>query len=408
MISGPPDPSRRQFLSASLATAVGLGRAGAAEDPLAGTRKRIDAHRPSKMAELPADLRGRIGTTLVRGKYWFTEKPNLIEAAEKMLELGTRLGKFWFEPSRAAADNAPNSGWPKVSTLKDLAATPYWNQVMELPFETLILIAHGNSEQGWEKEQGGDYYERVRVEYAELTRHLQRTHAARKLTVILQNWEGDWQLRGDFVPWDPPPADWRTRCERFAKRLQARQDGVARARAEAPAGCQLRVLHAAEVNKVTDQWKGIPTLTEHVLPQVELDLVSYSCYDAMKDGPTLLKAIETVRRFSRTGPMCGPGAVYLGEIGIPEMVAPDRIAERWDELIGAALAGGCRYIAQWQLYCNEWNPKLAPHPNEPVRDGKHLRGFWLIRPDGSLSECGRFFTGLWARCAAGPQPAKGP
>jgi hypothetical protein len=359
------------------------------------TAAELDAHRPSRAAGRREFYRDWLGTTLVDGKYHLTGRPNLLEGAEQMLALGTRVGKFWFEPHRAARDNPWNSRWPAMRTLVDLAASPYWQQVFALPFRTLFLETHSPGEAGWNAEHGEDYYARITAEWEELVRHLYAAHGRRDLTLVLQNWEGDWQLRGAGNLWRPPPADWRATGERFARRLAARQRGVARARAAVPVAAPLRVLHAAEVNRVVDGWEGVPTMTEYVLPQVEVDLVSYSCYDAMADGATLLRALATIRRHARTSGPLGAGAVCLGEIGIPENVHPERIAERWDELLAAASLARAQWVVQWQLYCNELDPRTAPHPPAPIRDGRHLRGFWLLRPDGSLSETGALFRRLW-------------
>ena len=387
--------SRRRFLLAlSALPAIPMipALANSQEDEMP---RLIDAHRPSRNRARQEWYRAHVGTTLVRGQYFFTPKPNLIEGAETMLGLGTQVGKFWFEPWRAARDNAWNSRWPAMKTLRELASCEYWQEVFRMPFAVLMLETHSSGEADWNQDHPAEYYEHITAEWEELVRYLYATHGDRALTIILQNWEGDWQLRDPGVLWESPPSDWGRRCERLARRLAARQGGVNRGRAKAPAESRLRVVHAAEVNRVVDQWKGIPTMAEHVLPWVEIDLVSYSCYDAMQDGPTLIRAIETIRRFARTGPTFGPGAVYLGEIGIPENVQPERIAERWDELLGAALAAGVLYVAQWELYCNELDPRTAPYPAPPIRDPRYLRGFWLIRPDGSLSETGAYFRRLW-------------
>ncbi|MHC4509129.1 MAG: hypothetical protein ACYTAO_09245 [Planctomycetota bacterium] len=48
--------------------------------------------------------------------------------------------------------------------------------------------------------------------------------------------------------------------------------------------------------------------------------------------------------------------------------------------VETALDWGCPYIVYWQLYCNELqDPNQAP----PVKSNNAVRGFWLIRPDGS-------------------------
>jgi hypothetical protein len=138
-------------------------------------------------------------------------------------------------------------------------------------------------------------------------------------------------------------------------------------------------------------------MTEHVLPNVELDLVSYSTYDAMKDGVTLWKCITEIKRHARTTGLFGKNSVYIGEVGIPENLQPERVSERWDELMGAMLAAEVPYIAIWELYCNEPNRKKQPLPPAPIKNLDDALGFWLVRPDGSLSETGKLFTSLWQR-----------
>ena len=49
-------------------------------------------------------------------------------------------------------------------------------------------------------------------------------------TFVLQNWEGDWMLRGIGKPWNPPDSDWRERCEQMKRWITAKQAGVNRAR----------------------------------------------------------------------------------------------------------------------------------------------------------------------------------
>jgi hypothetical protein len=60
------------------------------------------------------------------------------------------------------------------------------------------------------------------------------------------------------------------------------------------------------------------------------------------------------------------------------------------------LLANVRYAAHWQLYCNEFASADALQ-NTPVTEPKLLRGFWLVKPDGSLSEGGKYFSGLWER-----------
>lgn len=358
----------------------------------------IDSHRPSRLARLPADFNARVGAAHVAGKYCLTKKPFLVEGAEKLLELGTRLGKFWLIPGSNTDSYPFHSQWGRYRNFVELAKSDYFEQLLALPFDTVLLEAQSPVEDEWRKPGRPDrFYQNVTREFYDITAHLYRVCRDRAVTLVLQNWEGDWLLRGAGQTWESPPPDWRERCAQMQRWLAARQAGVTKARLEFSGGAQCTVAHAAEVNRVADIWKGIPTMTQHVLPGLELDLVSYSAYDGLGSGLKLWKCLAEIRKHARTGPLFGPGALYVGEIGLPENDDPERITARWDEWMGAMLAAQVRYIAHWELYCNEFAGRPAPLPLTPVTDPKLLRGFWLVKPDGTLSECGQYLHGLWQR-----------
>lgn len=399
------DPSgfinRREFTQRLVAAAAARGVAGAyaAETPPANGEllARLAAARPSQLAQLPADFNDRFGSAHVGGKYSLTAKPFLLEGAEKLLSLGTRLGKFWFEPGSPRRSYPFHSTWGSYRTLLELARSEYYTRLWEMPFTTFVLEASSPVEEGW-KQTGltADFYAAVTGEYFEVAAHFYRLFRDRRVTVVLQNWEGDWLLRGEGQTWNPPPPDWRERCERMQSWLAARQAGIAKARAEFGARAKCVVAHAAEVNRVDDAFQGIPTMTRHVLPGVEVDLVSYSAYDGMNGGPLhFWKCLEEIRAHARTGPLYGPGALAIGEFGIPENASPKRITDRYDEALGVMFAANVRYAAHWELYCNEFSAEGKP--STPVTDPKLMRGFWLVKPDGSLSESGNYFSALWQR-----------
>ncbi len=397
--------NRRRFL-ASVASAGALGalgsrrlRAQAPSDALSDDEilRRIDLHRPSRLAKLPSGLRDRVGATHTSGNYRLTDKPFLTEGAEKLIELGTRVAKFWFIPGSIARSYPYGHRWPECRTLADLVRSEEFQRVFTLPFTTVFLEAHDSAGHGWPGTDGPEsYYTAIEEEMHDAAAALIRTYRDRPVTVVLQHWEGDWMLRGRAgETWETVPGDAKLRCARMTRWLAARQKGVAKARAAAPAGTACRILHAAEVNRVLDGAKGVPTVTRDVLPQVELDLVSYSCYDAMNEPVRLWRALEEIRAYCRTGPVLGPRAVCVGEFGIPENERPQGIAEFWDAAFGVFFALEIPWVVQWELYCNELRDAVKP-PERPVKDPALVRGFWLVRPDGSLSETGRIFEKLWS------------
>ena len=69
--------------------------------------------------------------------------------------------------------------------------------------------------------------------------------------------------------------------------------------------------------------------------------------------------------------------MYVGEFGQPENERVEPEARRVvRDVASAAVEWGCPYVVYWQVYCNE--PR-----RRPVRESEDLRGFWLVRHDGS-------------------------
>src|SRR5262245_61770000 len=210
--------NRRTFIKTVGCSVAWPSLAVAAESPANDEiRAKIDAHRPSRLSKLPSDFNSRVGATHVAGKYHFTSKPFLIEGAEKLIELGTRFGKFWFMPHGGAHDYPFNSTWSKAKNFVELAKMDYWEQLFALPFKTLILEAHSLHGESLRKDQPQRFYDSIANDFAEITTHFYRKFRDRDITIVLQHWEGDWLLRGAGEKWNPPPDDWKQRCERMQK-----------------------------------------------------------------------------------------------------------------------------------------------------------------------------------------------
>nr|MCU0793439.1 hypothetical protein [Opitutaceae bacterium] len=250
--------------------------------------RRVAPHRPLLGGAIPADLASRLGTSHVSGRYHFTDEPYLIEGAKRTRALGHGCLKLWFTNLRRAYPF--NSEWdlPKHATLLDQARHPYFVEAFEMPFSTFLLevqITHAPTHQsraGFSVSPGLDFAEEERQVH-ELACHLLETYGERDVTFVLQNWEGDWMLRGNareaWMRGEFP--DLTERVDAFVRWIDARQRGVERAREKFPRS-RCRVLHAVETNRVFDSLDGIATLCTHVFPRVRPDLISWSCYDGMK------------------------------------------------------------------------------------------------------------------------------
>ncbi len=366
---------------------------------------------PSAGGPIPANIASRLGAAHVDGRYHFTKKPFLIEGCEDLQKLGIRAVKLWFTKVEHAYPW--NSEWnlPAGSTLLDLARHPYFETVFAMPFEVFALEVQPVSApdrsavKGFAMDPASDFAEDERQIY-ELASYLLEKFRDRKVTFILQNWEGDWMLRGGARdPWakgEYPDLD--RRVDAFIRWLEARQRGVERARAD-HTGSQCKVLHAVEVNQVLATWKNVPTLTSHVLPRAKTDLVAWSCYDGMhvsrksaeETAVGLRQGIETIRHFARQAHGGRDVPVYIGEIGIPEQknLQLRDIQAIWDGAFATLFALDVPYIFQWQLYDNEI--KDGVEKDKPGYAAEELNGFWLRKPDGSLSPTGEYLGHLLER-----------
>lgn len=331
-----------------------------------------------------------LGVTHARGRYCFGQQDFQNEGADRILGLGSRVIKVWFTKP---ADSYPfNSDWPETNSLVEIAKTPYFRTLFDKPFTTFILMAfsmHRSAayfRNGVPDEQKRDEQE----QFYQLAAHLLKTYRNTDKTFILQHWEGDWLIRGNYNPNDDPTP---TAIAGMIDWLNARQAGVNQARKEF--GSEgVRVYHAAEVNLVVKSMnENKPNLVNRVLPHTHVDLVSYSAWDAIEASSrkpdVFKKTLDYIAAHIPDSAAFGAKNVYVGEFGVPaNRFSPAEIDRRLNNTTRTALAWGCPYIVYWQLYCNELAAKDAA---VPVSKNDDVKGFWLVKPDGTYGRAWDFF-----------------
>jgi hypothetical protein len=344
------------------------------------------------------ELRDVVGVTHVAGRYHLTDKDFLNEGADQILTLGSRVIKVWFYGKRHEHPMGVypyHSQWPQVESLVEGARTPYFQQLFGKPFTTYIMVvtALGRDDGYWRNGITDEQKKDEQRQFYELARHFLTQYRGTGKTFVFQHWEGDWMARGNFKA-DVPPTPLALRS--MVEWLNARQAGVDQARQEV--GQQgVRVYHAAEVNLVVQSMRdGLAGVVNKVLPQTHLDLVSYSAWDSAtahyKDPRVLRDALDFIAANAPDSPDFGRHNVYLGEFGMPESsYSPEQIQTAIRNAVQTGLDWGCPYIVYWQLYCNELKD---PNTKPPVKSNDAVRGFWLIRPDGTKSGVWDYLHGL--------------
>lgn len=324
-----------------------------------------------------------IGSSHVAGRYNFTEKDFLNEGADALLEMGSRVIKLWFVNNPAGAYPF-NSTWEKKYDLVSLAKTKYYRDVFAKPFTTIILGVN-NYTVPVNKIHSSAELEKEKKALYELTKYLLVQYKRSGKTFILQNWEGDWLLTNpDF---SREVTD--TAVNGMIALVNARQDGVNRARKEVGMD-GVKVAHAAEVNLVVRAMEGKRTATNDVIPYTYCDLYSYSAYDScLKGAKEFREAMDYLASKAPDSEMYGSKNVFVGEFGAPENQYDQKKIVQWTT--EAALEWGAPYIVYWQVYCNE---PMGGQKNTPKGErftNEEMRGFWLIRPDGTKSPAYEYF-----------------
>lgn len=340
-------------------------------------------------AQAPAAAKAtELGVAHIGGLYAFSETDYLNEGAEVARSVGAKCIKVSLSLD---TDNpspvlyARHSQWPVVTTLEALADTPYYRALFAKNFDTFILTAFrpGRPASYWREGFSAEDEQAEEDSFASLAGYLLRTYGQTGKTFIIQNWEGDWALRGTFDPATKPTP---TATAAMIRWLTARQRGVERARKEFGAASGARVFHACEVNLVRQAMeREEPSVTTDVLPKIAVDLASYSAWDT-KDSPERFgEALAFIAHHKKPTEPFGEHGVYVGEFGLPESEAtPERVFERTKRLLAVAREFGCPYAVYWQVYCNEPIVK-------PAKANADFKGFWLVRPDGTRSPVGELF-----------------
>ncbi|MFZ4766640.1 MAG: hypothetical protein ACOYMN_16935, partial [Roseimicrobium sp.] len=315
----------------------------------------------------PAPRNYILGTQAIGGRYQFTEDEPLLESARRIAELGSGIMKFSISPQATYGPAKANVRQrnPHWQTLAEVASKePTHRAVLDMPFRDFFLWAypfttHGAAGQFPPAERALEYREMY-----DLACHLLRTYSGTGKSFYLGHWEGDWHLRPHFDPKQPIPPDY---AANFIAWLKVRQQALDAAKRDTPHE-RVWLWHYTEVNLVQPFLAGGSCLTNDILPQVDIDYVSYSAYDSLqgeirKDLPAALNYIEAQLR---PKPSIPGKRVFIGEYGFPaRRYSPEEQNRKSIETMIAGIEWGCPFVLYWELYDNEGT---AAQPG----------GFWLI------------------------------
>lgn len=339
--------------------------------------------------------------------YHTTENPSFVqEGLQAIQNLGFGIVKVKLNQPREnfrgrVPDHVPTS---IRSTIENVFEDNF------APFHTIILSVWSTNE--WSPNnhlenkddryfldiEGVELEEQLRVEYIfflKLTQYLENRFENK--TIILQNRESD-RIFADIL-------HNQAQMKKVTRWMRARQRGISNGRTSPPRSATT-VLHAIEVNNVEGRLQD--SFCVKVLPNIEVDLVSYSMHEKYSDG-FLFASLDYIegnmkppsRYMEQLSSIDGKFSrrVYLGEYGKGDLDHSHNLSlhnEHNQDMLVNAISWGCPFALYWQIFENEWryedrqNPGRGlylpinpvdvaefPEPQIPVRVKKTQTAKWF-------------------------------
>lgn len=355
----------------------------------------------------PADV---LGSTHVGGLYNFTDRDYLNEGATRLEELGTNVVRIWDSNNQPQTSFRFNMDWPDAfESVAEAFRDDHVREFFERSFDTYVVTTYARSTPGiqdhyWREGVTDEQYRETVAEFREATRHLLETYDGTGKTFVLQNWEGDWAILDRIEQGPPEPSD--RNVAGMARWLSARQEGVERGRSAVESDAS--VVHAVSVNRVRAAMDGERRVVNAVVPAVDpaVDLVAYSSWDVLVDiaegdddpHETIEETLAYVHEHApEPSPyvesVLGPDRknVYIGEFGWDLADDPDLGMRLIRAMTETAMDWGAPWVLFWQLYSNEPD---GEYDGRPTNDD--VRGFYLVKPDGSESRAWHYFSDVLA------------
>jgi hypothetical protein len=301
-----------------------------------------------------------LGTNTIGGKYQFTNDSKLLEQAKQVRGMGSNILKISLGANSAKTYGLTIDQQPST-TLELFNASPEYKKVFDMDFKYIFVWVHTITGINWKKGINAEQEKRLYDELFDFATYLLKTYNNSGKTFLIGNWEGDWLLLPDYNRTAVPPQE---HLQNMTKWFQIRQKAIDDAK-KATVSKNVQLYHYIEVNLVLKGMKGEPCIASSVLPYVNVDLVSYSSYEAIKNRTFSEKQEQLSSIFNYLEKQLQPKEglpfsrrVYIGEYGYhANSNKPESFTKQYNEtkeIMKISLELNLPFALHWQMYNNEY------------------------------------------------------
>lgn len=303
-----------------------------------------------------------LGTNAIGGKYKFTADSKILEQAKQIRAMGSNVLKISLGPNSPKTYELEIAG-KQTTTLDLFKAHPDYRKVFDMDFKYIFAWVHTLTGIEWKK---GINKEQEKVLYDEMFQfvtYLLKEYNGSGKTFLIGNWEGDWLLHPNYNRNFTPTKE---HIDNMTKWFQIRQQAIDDAKKQSSTK-NVEIYYYVEVNLVLKGLKGEACIAQSIMPNVNVDLVSYSSYEAIKNRTYAEKKEQLQKVFDYLEKQLQPKPglpfsrrVYIGEYGYHAKVSdPESFKKQYEEtreIMKISLELNLPFALHWQMYNNEYEP----------------------------------------------------
>ena len=305
-----------------------------------------------------------LGTQGIGGYYKFTDESALIEQAKHIRAMGSNILKISLGKKSQKVYGLPIK---KVKSTKELfLSNKDYKIVFDMDFKFIFTWVHSITQIQWKKGINKKEEQILYNEMYEFVSYLLKEYNNSGKTFMIGNWEGDWLLHPEYNrKITPPKKDVKNMTKWFQIRQKAIDDAKKKTKHK-----NVQIYHYIELNLALKGMKGEVCIAENILPKVDIDLVSYSSYEAIKKRNFEEKTKTLTAIFNYLEKQLKPKKdipfkrrVFIGEYGYHANINnPQSFINQHNEtkeIMQIALALDLPFALHWQMYNNEYDKKTG-------------------------------------------------